>query len=281
MQSYDFIELSRRYGVTLQVGGSDQWGNIVSGVELGRKLQDVKALYGLTTPLMVTSEGTKMGKSTAGAVWLDKELVSEFEYWQYWRNTADSDVIRFLKLFTEVPMKEIVEIEANFQGKDINKAKILLADEATRLLHGPSCLESIHNTVQSLFSISNRGSKNTASLLQGLESLQKTIISVSASFTPKDRSKGNLPWMDGVSSASDIVIAEMEDIGIFVVDLLVLAKLAGSKNSARRLIAAGGVRINDIPVISESTYLTENSFVRGQLKLSAGKKVHVLVVLEQ
>ena len=94
LQSYDFVELSRRHGVSLQVGGSDQWGNIVSGVELGRKLHDVQTLYGLTTPLMVTSEGTKMGKSAAGAVWLDKELVSEFEYWQYWRNTADSDVIR-------------------------------------------------------------------------------------------------------------------------------------------------------------------------------------------
>ena len=187
---------------------------------------------------------------------------------------------RFLKLFTEVPMKEILEIETNFQGKEINNAKILLADEATRLLHGSSCLESIHNTVESLFSNSSRSSKNSGNPLHGLESLQKILVSVSTLFSPKSRIKGHLPWLEDVSNNSGTT-TDMDESGIFVIDLLVHAKLAGSKNAARRLIAASGVRVNDAVVTSDNCYLTVNNFFKGQLKLSAGKKVHVLVMLEK
>jgi tyrosyl-tRNA synthetase len=201
------LELSRRHGAVLQLGGSDQWGNIINGVELGRKV-DGKLLFGLTAPLITTSDGKKMGKSAAGAVWLKKELLSEYEYWQFWRNTNDADVIRFLKvrpprppthlpfppgpapapsrrlvelarhavlarshhnpthstaplttphhttpnqLFTELPLPQIEEL-AKLEGADINKAKVVLADEATKMLHGEACLAEIHATVANLFS---------------------------------------------------------------------------------------------------------------------------------
>ena len=149
LQAYDFVELQRRYGVVLQLGGSDQWGNIVNGVELGRKAIQ-KALYGLTSPLVTTADGRKMGKSAAGAVWLNRDLVSEYEYWQFWRNSADADVLRFLKLFTDIPMSEIKAMDA-WHGAQLNTAKRMLADGATRLLHGESCLGAIHATVDGLF----------------------------------------------------------------------------------------------------------------------------------
>jgi len=121
LQAFDFLELSRRHGVTLQLGGSDQWGNMVSGVELGRRI-DRKQLFALTAPLITTSDGKKMGKSEGGAVWLNKELLSEYDYWQFWRNTADDDVIKFLKLFTELPLGDIEEL-ASLSGSDINEGE--------------------------------------------------------------------------------------------------------------------------------------------------------------
>ena len=134
LQSYDFVELNRRYGCVLQMGGSDQWGNIVTGVDLGRRM-GTEQLYALTTPLLTTASGAKMGKTAAGAVWLNAELLSVYDYWQFWRNTEDRDVGRFLKLFTELPLDEIARLEA-LGGAEINEAKKILATEATALLHG-------------------------------------------------------------------------------------------------------------------------------------------------
>ena len=134
MQAVDFLELNRRHGCVLQIGGSDQWGNIVNGVELVRRKSGAEA-FGLTTPLLTTASGAKMGKTAAGAVWLNADLRSPYDYWQYWRNTEDGDVGRFLRLFTELPMAEIERLEA-LKGSEINDAKKVLADEATQLLHG-------------------------------------------------------------------------------------------------------------------------------------------------
>jgi tyrosyl-tRNA synthetase len=134
MQATDYLELSRRYGCALQMGGSDQWGNIINGVELVRRV-DAKPAYGLTTPLLMTSSGQKMGKSLGGAVWLNADRLSPYDYWQVWRNTEDADVGRFMRLFTELPLDEIARLEA-LSGSEINEAKKILADEATSLLHG-------------------------------------------------------------------------------------------------------------------------------------------------
>jgi len=134
LQAYDFLELSRRHGCRLQMGGSDQWGNIVNGVELGRRV-DQRELFGLTTPLLTTASGQKMGKTAAGAVWLNEERLSAYDYWQFWRNTEDADVGRFLRLFTELPLAEIERLE-KLQGAEINEAKKILADAATALCHG-------------------------------------------------------------------------------------------------------------------------------------------------
>ncbi|MEX2311285.1 MAG: tyrosine--tRNA ligase, partial [Rhodospirillales bacterium] len=134
LQAYDFVELARKHDCALQMGGSDQWGNIVNGVELGRRVAD-KQLYGLTTPLLTTSSGTKMGKTADGAVWLNEGSLSHYDYWQYWRNTEDADVGKFLRLFTELPIAEIQRLES-LEGAEINEAKKILADEATRLCRG-------------------------------------------------------------------------------------------------------------------------------------------------
>ena len=134
MQATDYLELNRRYGCSLQMGGSDQWGNIINGVELVRRV-DAKPAYGLTTPLLMTSSGQKMGKSLGGAVWLNADRLSPYDYWQVWRNTEDADVGRFMRLFTELPLDEIARLEA-LSGAEINEAKKILADEATSLLHG-------------------------------------------------------------------------------------------------------------------------------------------------
>lgn len=149
LQSYDFRELNRRYNVTLQMGGSDQWGNIVSGVDLVRRT-DQKSVFGLTTPLITTASGQKMGKSAAGAVWLSAEKLSPYHYWQFWRNTEDADVGRFLRLFTDLPLDEIARLEA-LGGAEINHAKIILATEATSLAHGRVAAEDAAETARRLF----------------------------------------------------------------------------------------------------------------------------------
>ena len=149
LQAYDFVELYRRHGCVLQMGGSDQWGNIVSGIDLGRRLHNAQ-LFALTSPLITTSSGAKMGKTAAGAVWLNPDQVSPYEYWQYWRNTEDADVARFLKLFTVLPLKEIDRLAA-LQGGEINEAKKVLATEATSLVHGREAAEQAAATARTTF----------------------------------------------------------------------------------------------------------------------------------
>jgi tyrosyl-tRNA synthetase len=149
LQGYDFLELSRRVHCRLQLGGSDQWGNIVNGIELGRRI-DGTELFGVTTPLITTAEGAKMGKTAQGAVWLDGQLLSPYDYWQFWRNTQDTDVGRFLKLFTDLPLDEIARLEG-LTGAEINQAKIVLATEATAMLHGQNAARAAEQTARETF----------------------------------------------------------------------------------------------------------------------------------
>jgi tyrosyl-tRNA synthetase len=149
LQAYDFVELYRRHGCVLQLGGSDQWGNIVNGIDLGRRLHNAQ-LFALTAPLITTSSGAKMGKTAAGAVWLNADLLSPYEYWQYWRNTEDADVERFLKLFTVLPLDEIARLAA-LRGQDINEAKKVLATKATALVHGDAAAEEAAATARTTF----------------------------------------------------------------------------------------------------------------------------------
>ena len=236
-QAYDFVELARNHDCTLQLGGSDQWGNIVNGVELARRF-DAKSLYGLTAPLVTTSTGAKMGKTAEGAVWLSPDMLSAYDYWQYWRNISDSDVGRFLRLFTELPIDEIERLE-NLQGSEINEAKIILANEATKLCRGSEEAEKAENTAKNVF---ESGQKDT-----GLPAHSLTT--------------------------------DMVDGGMSILDLLVEANLAQSKGEARRLIRGGGARINDEQVTSEDQTITSNDFKSGNIKLSSGKKKHILISL--
>jgi tyrosyl-tRNA synthetase len=176
LQAYDFLELSRRAGCRLQMGGSDQWGNIVNGMELGRRI-DGAELYGVTTPLIETADGAKMGKTAAGAVWLSPDLLSPYDYWQFWRNAADADVGKFLRLFTDLPLDEIAGLEA-LQGAEINEAKIALATEATALLHGREAAVAAKDTARSTFAeggaganLPTLGAGATISLLEALTGL--------------------------------------------------------------------------------------------------------------
>ena len=150
LQGYDFVELNKRYGCTLQMGGSDQWGNILQGVELGRRVRE-QELFALTSPLITTSSGAKMGKTASGAVWLKAERLAPYDYWQYWRNTEDGDVGRFLRMFTDLPLEEIARLE-RLQGADINEAKSILATEVTRLCHGDSAARDALDTAAKAFS---------------------------------------------------------------------------------------------------------------------------------
>ncbi|MBT0956659.1 tyrosine--tRNA ligase [Alphaproteobacteria bacterium KMM 3653] len=149
LQAYDFMELNRRYGCLLQMGGSDQWGNIVNGIDLSRRVLDAE-IYGLTTPLLTTSDGKKMGKSQGGAIWLNAEMLSPYEFWQFWRNTTDADVGRFLKLYTELPVDECDRLGA-LEGAEINEAKVLLANEVTGLLHGSEAAATAEATAREVF----------------------------------------------------------------------------------------------------------------------------------
>ncbi|HYU95154.1 MAG TPA: tyrosine--tRNA ligase [Sphingomicrobium sp.] len=155
LQAYDFLELSRRAGCRLQMGGSDQWGNIVNGMELARRI-DGTEVYGVTTPLITTADGAKMGKTAAGAVWLSAEQLASYDYWQFWRNAADADVGKFLCLFTDLPLDEIARLEA-LQGAEINEAKIVLATEATALLHGRAAADAAKETARSTFAEGGTG----------------------------------------------------------------------------------------------------------------------------
>jgi tyrosyl-tRNA synthetase len=222
LQSYDFRELNRRHGVTLQMGGSDQWGNIVSGVDLVRRT-DGKTVFGLTTPLIATSSGAKMGKTAQGAVWLTADRLPAFDYWQYWRNIEDADVGRFLRLFTDMPLAEIKRLE-RLRDADINEAKKILATEATALAHG----------------------KDAAA--EAAEAARRT-------FEEGETDK-NLPRV--VAPAS-----ELAGGGIPAFRLFALAGLAASNAEARRLIRGGGARVDDAVVSDEAQLIPETGLRAG------------------
>ena len=203
LQAYDFMELNNRYGVSLQMGGSDQWGNIVNGIDLTRRLNK-KSVFGLTTPLLTKADGSKMGKSANGAIWLNSEKLSPYEFWQFWRNTLDADVGKFLKLFTELPVSECDRL-GSLEGQNINEAKIILANEVTKLCHGEEAALSSERTAHKVFT--------------------------------EDSSDENLPTLE-------ILNTEIID-GISFTQALVRTGLVSSGKEAKRIIAGGGARLND------------------------------------
>ena len=232
LQGYDFLELSRRAGCRLQMGGSDQWGNIVNGIELARRV-DGTEVFGLTTPLITTADGAKMGKTAAGAVWLNEEQLSAYDYWQFWRNTHDADVGRFLRLFTDLPLERIAELEA-LEGADINRAKIVLATEATKLCRGAEAAVQAQLTAQEVFEQGGAG--------EGLPRLRIT---------------------DGT---------------IGIVTALTVLGFAASNGEARRKIAEGAVRLNDLAIKDEKYEIEIDP--GASVKISLGKKRHGLLERE-
>ncbi|MBL6642543.1 MAG: tyrosine--tRNA ligase [PS1 clade bacterium] len=235
LQAYDFLELNRRYDCSLQMGGSDQWGNIVNGIELTRRC-DQKSVYGLTTNLLTTSSGAKMGKTAQGAVWLNDDMLPVYDYWQFWRNTEDADVGRFLKLFTELPMEEIARLE-NLEGAELNDAKKILATEATAMCHGRAAAEKAEATALETF----EGGGTSA----------------------------DLPSVD--------IDAAKLAAGLGLLEAFVLAGLAKSNGEARRLVQGGGAKINDAAQDDISVTLSNDDVKDGSVKLSFGKKRHVLL----
>ncbi len=235
MQSYDFVELFRRYGCRLQMGGSDQWGNIVSGIDLARRTDNAE-LYGLTSPLITTSSGAKMGKTAAGAVWLSADMLSAYDYWQYWRNVEDADIGRFLRVFTDLPLAEIARLEA-LKGAELNDAKKTLANEATALCHGRAEADRAAETARQTFEGSG----------------------LSADLPTIDIGHGELAT------------------GLSVLAAFTRAGLTTSNGDARRQIAGGGLRVNDEAVGDEKLALTAAHLREGVIKLSLGKKKHVLL----
>jgi tyrosyl-tRNA synthetase len=235
LQAYDFVEQAKRYGCNLQMGGSDQWGNIVTGIDLGRRM-GTHQLYALTCPLLTTASGAKMGKTAAGAVWLNADLLAVYDYWQFWRNTEDGDVARFLKLFTLLPLAEIAKLAA-LQGADINEAKKVLATEATALLHGRPAADAAAKTAQETF---EKGATS-----HGLPSVEVDRAELAA--------------------------------GLGVLAAFVKAGLVKSNGEARRQIEGGGLRVNDTPLSDANGKLTPADLADGVIKLSLGRKRHVLL----
>lgn len=228
LQAYDFLELSRRSTCRAQFGGSDQWGNILNGIELARRI-DGAELYGVTTPLITTADGSKMGKTAQGAVWLDEQLLSAYDYWQFWRNTQDLDVGRFLRLFTDLPLEEIAGLE-RLSGFEVNQAKIILATEATTLLHGRDAALAAMHTAHQTFEQGGAGADlPTLSLGQGMSVVHALTA---LGFTP-------------------------------------------SNKEAKRKIAEGAVRLDDVTVSDPGLILMPGS---EPLKLSLGKKRHGLLI---
>ncbi|WP_216329884.1 tyrosine--tRNA ligase [Rhizobium sp. X9] len=236
LQAYDFVELNKRTGCRLQMGGSDQWGNIVNGIDLGHRM-GTPQLYALTSPLLTTSSGAKMGKSLNGAVWLNPDMLSAYDFWQYWRNTEDADVSRFLKLYTTLPMDEIARL-SSLSGSEINEVKKILATEITAMLHGRAAAEEAAETARKTF--------------------EEGVLAE------------NLPSIE-------VPASELE-AGIGVLSLIVRAGLAGSNGEARRHVQGGAVKINDQGVSDERQMIGTGEVTGdGVIKLSVGKKKHVLV----
>ena len=203
LQAYDFMELNNRYDVSLQMGGSDQWGNIVNGIDLTRRLNK-KLVFGLTTPLLTKADGSKMGKSANGAIWLNSDKLSPYEFWQFWRNTLDADVGKFLKLFTELPVSECERL-GSLEGQEINEAKVILANEVTKLCHGEEAAINSNKTARKVFT--------------------------------EDGSDENLPTLE----ISNLEIID----GISFTQALVRTGLVSSGKEAKRIIAGGGAKLND------------------------------------
>ncbi len=236
LQAYDFLELNRRNDCAMQMGGSDQWGNIINGVELIRRV-DSKPAFGLTVPLMTTASGAKMGKTADGAIWLNEDMLTPYDYWQYWRNTEDADVGKFLRLFTNIPLEEISKLEAA-QGAEINEVKKTLATAATTLCHGQEAALAAQETAQKTFEEGKLGA--------GLPTFA----------VPK---------------------AELEE-GIAAFQLFRKVELASSGGEAKRLVKGGGAKLNDIQIKSENQEINLLDLnAEGVIKLSAGKKRHVIV----
>jgi len=239
MQAVDFLELNRAHGCVLQMGGSDQWGNILNGVELTRRV-DQKAAFGLTTPLLATASGAKMGKTMSGAVWLNAEQLSPYDYWQFWRNTEDADVGRFLKLFTDLPLDEIARLEA-LPGAQINDAKKVLADEATRMAHGLEAAQSARETAEKAFE-------------QGQTSADLPTVELIWAG----------PEGDLTRRTAEALVKE--------------AGLATSMREARDLIGGGGIQINDAkPAVGDFYERDQVIAELGAFKVQKGKKKIVLV----
>ena len=240
LQAYDFLELSKRHDCILQMGGSDQWGNIVNGIELARRI-DGRSLYGLTTPLLTTASGQKMGKTANGAIWLNNEMLSAYDYWQFWRNIEDADVPRFLKLFTELPLEEVERL-SQLGGQEINEAKKILADAATTLCHGNEAANQARMTAEQTFEQQAMG-----------DDLPQLALS------PEQ--------------------FEEEKIGLL--RLLVLANLAASNGEARRFVDQGAVRINRQAVKDHAYHLQQSEFsATDPLLLSCGRKKHVQIIIK-
>jgi len=235
LQAYDFYELNNQYKCILQVGGSDQWGNIVNGTDLIKRKNKLQA-YGLTTPLITMSSGVKMGKTEKGAIWLNKKMLSPYEYWQFWRNTDDKDVFKFLKLFTDLKFDQILNLEKD--KMDINEAKVLLANEATAMLHGIKAAKESETTAKKTF-------------------YQKSIGK-------------NLPTIN----IKKKIISE----GLGLLDLVLLTPLATSKGEIRRMIKNNGLKINNEVIKDETKKISHSSFdENNNMKVSHGKKQHVIV----
>jgi tyrosyl-tRNA synthetase len=234
LQAYDFLELNKKENCVLQMGGSDQWGNIINGVDLIKRHSNKQA-FGLTTPLITLASGAKMGKSESGAVWLDKKFLSPYDYWQFWRNVDDRDVLKFLKIFTDLSIEEIDRIKTH----DINKLKIILANETTSMLHGINEAKASEETAKKTFSENSLGSE---------------LPSISINKNQLDKE-------------------------LNIVDLIILSKLENSKSEIRRLIKGNGVKINNQMVNSEKLIITKELFKDNYIKLSLGKKRHVKVDL--
>ena len=245
LQAYDFLELNKRYNCIIQMGGSDQWGNIVNGVELNRRIsaerKETSELFGLTSPLITTSDGKKMGKTEKGAIWLDETLCSPWEYWQFWRNTSDKDVPKFLKLFTEIDLSEIKKLE-KLKGEELNEAKKILATEATTLLHGKT------NAIQSL--------------------------NAAEDVFEKNKFENSLP---SVEIERHIIKKSISIVELFSIS----GSLLSSKSEARRLIRGGGAKLNNETIKDENLIIDQSFFLNNDsIKLSAGKKRHINIKLK-
>ena len=235
LQSYDFYQLFTKHGCVLQMGGSDQWGNIVNGVELIRRTSQ-KETFGITTPLITLSSGAKMGKTEKGAVWLDRKLFSPYDYWQFWRNVSDQDVRKFLKYFTEIELEELNPKIDN--ETDVNKLKILLANEATTILHG------------------------SKAAIESAETANETFV------------KGGLGKNIPEKKITKKVILQ----GIKIIDLIFQNGLTQSKSEARRILKNKGIRVNDLVVSDENKIVnTQDISNNNQIKISVGKKTHIKV----